>query len=96
MSEVFELCCKPGDIFYGTKPNEWPKKVRRYEVISIKILEDEIWINCDDGEWSMVKSFEEWKFKRIMYRTMEEAESASPPPFRDSEIMELGITNAFK
>ena len=86
----FEICCKPGDIFYAINPNTSPRKVHRYEVISILITNEAI-INCDDGGMLMMQ-FPEEIFKRIMHRT---PELATEPPRWEYHILKLPITETF-
>jgi len=99
MTNLFMICCKPGDVFYGTEPKTSPRKVRRYKVLSIEIYEDDVLIYCkreDEDDLLPWPRFREWEFKRIMYRTRLEAKASAAPPYLDSDIWKLDITSAFK
>ena len=92
MSEIYELCCKPGDVFFCRAPRLTPSMVRKYEVVSIIIFEDDI-IYCCEHESELpfgnTDQFHEWAFKRLMYRTREEAEASTARPYWDHEIKKL-------
>lgn len=75
----FETVCKLGDVFYGVKPYRWPHLVQKFTVIGISIDQEGIWYRCSSEDIDQVGnkenvSFPEYKFKRIMCKTIEEAE----------------------